>query len=256
MQFDRTRTTEELTSWLSKLESHNQFLIDNVDKIHPEYIQGFNLLDLHESRIPSLEEINRKLSLTDWRATWVYSNLSLDEYANYILKNVIPLNHEQPELFHDVALRLPMFFSKEYSKYLTQLCTLVMRAEPNLLDHAMKKAIQKHQFDKVAQIAERLREHPSELAQLSRMFYWTIDYGALGSRKNLLLFGSKLLLNADENFSKENKFELTYNSSEFVRDPNFLQNRIYVASDFNFFKKILRDYGKGMAYHHSAVASL
>lgn len=254
-QSDRTRTTEELVSWSSKLKSHSEFLLANIDKVHPEYIQGFNLLDLNE-RIPSLDELNQKLSVTDWGAVWVNSNLSIDQYAKFILKNQIPLNHDQPDLFHDIALRLPMFFSKDYTKYINQLCTLVMRAEPNLLDHAMKKAIEKHQFDKVAQISERLREHPSELAQLSRMFYWTVDYGAMGSRNKVRLYGSKLLMNADENFSKNDKFELTYNSSEYVRDHNLLQNRIYVASDFTFLKKILKDYGKGMAFHHSAVASV
>jgi phenylalanine-4-hydroxylase len=253
---DRTRSTEELTTWSKKLQTHNEFLFANVDKIHPEYIQGFNLLDLNESRIPSLHEINLKLSVTDWKAVWVASNLSLDQYAKYILKNKVPLNHDQPELFHDIALRLPMLFSKEYTKYLTSLCSLVLRAEPNLLDHAMRKAIERHQFDKVAQIAERLREHPSELSQLTRMFFWTIDNGAMGTRNKVKLYGSKLLMNADENFSRNGKFELTYNSSEFVRDHNFLQNKIYVASDFNFLKKVLKDYGKGMSFHHSTTASL
>ncbi len=263
----RVRSAEEQSLWSLKLKKHLEHLSKNTEWIHPEYLQGLNVLDLKDHTIPSLESLNEKLKKISWKIAWTETDLSVSKYAAFISKKTIPVffsienkNGLKSDFFQDVVLKTPMFFSQEYSHYISQLSLLITRAQPNLLDFALAKAKALGRVEQVNYLIERLKEHPSELTHLSRVFNWTIEYGMLVNSKRYMLYGSKALNFNEEGFIFNNlKKEILVATSEVIREDRetaLAQNRIYAVPGFDALNRVLRDYSKGMAYHYSATDSV
>jgi phenylalanine-4-hydroxylase len=161
---------------------------------NPHFLDGIHSLCLNSRRIPRLEEINRFLApLTGFQAKavsgYVPAFLFFDCLRNRTFPTTITIRRAdkldylpEPDIFHDVAGHVPMHTDPHFAEALVRLGACAHTAA-----------------ELVARIpgeGERLKTLTSIVKAMARFFWFTIEFGLMGSTRSpggLRVYGSGLL---------------------------------------------------------------
>ncbi|HKU44278.1 MAG TPA: hypothetical protein VJR89_39235, partial [Polyangiales bacterium] len=101
---------------------------------------------------------------------------------------------------------------------------------------------------------------PSEATVLARLYWWTVEYGLVGSLDDYRLYGAGLLSSLGEgHFCHESsvaKLPLTAACVEMSYDITRPQPQLYVARDFEQLERVLEDVEATLSYRRGGVAAL
>jgi phenylalanine-4-hydroxylase len=102
--------------------------------------------------------------------------------------------------------------------------------------------------------------HTSEAALLSRMNWWTAEYGLIGSLENPKIFGAGLLSSIGESRSclgpKVKKIPLSLECLNYSYDITEPQPHLFVTPDFNTLTQVLEQLASNMAFMLGGVTGL
>jgi phenylalanine-4-hydroxylase len=100
----------------------------------------------------------------------------------------------------------------------------------------------------------------SEAALLSRMNWWTAEYGLIGDIKNPKIFGAGLLSSVGEAreclSDKVKKIPLSADCVNFSYDITEPQPQLFVAKDFEQLGEVLEDFATRLSYRRGGVFGL
>src|SRR5213076_3286047 len=107
--------------------------------------------------------------------------------------------------------------------------------------------------------ATRLVEHrqktlgePSEMALLSRLHWWTVEYGLIGTLENPKIYGAGLLSSIGESVSclepAVKKIPYSIDAQNCAFDITTKQPQLFVSRDFQHLKDVLEEFASKMAY--------
>ena len=100
----------------------------------------------------------------------------------------------------------------------------------------------------------------SEAAELSRMNWWTAEYGLIGDLKNPQIFGAGLLSSVGESRSslsdRVRKIPLSLDCIRQTYDITEPQPQLFVAKDFKHLSTVLEELAKTMAYRIGGTKAL
>jgi phenylalanine-4-hydroxylase len=173
----------------------------------------------------------------------------------------------EPDLAHDVIGHLPMLFSREHREFLQRLASVMSRARSNGLDDALYTANRslaalktrgapslaelRAAAERVARIHRALRTGASELAELARMYLWSVEFGLMGTTSEFSVAGAALFSATLETESiVDGRATLRPYSIDVVKaDIEFtdLQSSYFVARDFAHLHDVLGQYELRMA---------
>ena len=118
-----------------------------------------------------------------------------------------------PDIIHEAAGHAPIIANKDYAKYLTEYGEIANKAIMSSEDMELYYAIRelsdiKEQTNintkKVKKYNEKLKKayknitYVSESSLLSRMNWWTVEYGLIGTIDNYKIYGAGLLSSVEE----------------------------------------------------------
>jgi phenylalanine-4-hydroxylase len=169
-------------------------------------------------------------------------------------------------MVHDVLGHLPMLFSEEYREFLKRLATVMTRAVPNELDAEYYEALRQvtslrsdpatppHDVaaaeTRLGNVYEAFKNGASELAQLRRMYIWSIEFGLLGSSDDFKVLGSALLSAPTEfRAACQRTAPIVPYSLAVVDCENAVSDLLaqyFVAPDFVHWRRVLAQYEAGM----------
>lgn len=204
-------------------------IIKNINEnkgIHPDYVYGFNRLDLRENLPPTLAELNTKLYGIGWQAIFVKGLVPNLLYAELQKNCIFPiaadirkkrdLEHSAaPDFIHDIVGHLPMMFSAPYQKLVVSWASLVIENPPTKGDMASNKALydlinEKEKMDlcertiqekteilKKAYI-DNLKLPPSKYAMLERFYTWAVEFGIIKNNETMNIIGGAALSSTSE----------------------------------------------------------
>jgi phenylalanine-4-hydroxylase len=245
---------------------------------HKVYFQGLLDTGISFDRIPRIEEMNDILAKIGWGAVAVDGFIPPAAFMEFQAYKVLviacdmrQIHHIEytpaPDIVHEAAGHAPIIVDREYSKYLQRFGEVGAKAMSSKKDFELYEAIrhlsilkeQPNSDPKEVEEATKLVEsrqknlgEPSEMALLSRLHWWTVEYGLIGTLENPKIYGAGLLSSIGESVSclepgvKKNPYSIDAMSQPF--DITTKQPQLFVCRDFEHLKNVLEEFAGKMAY--------
>ncbi len=245
---------------------------------HKVYFQGLLDTGISFERIPRIQEMNDILAKIEWGAVAVDGFIPPAAFMEFQAYKVLviacdmrQIHHIEytpaPDIVHEAAGHAPIIVDREYSKYLQRFGEVGAKAMSSKKDFELYQAIrhlsilkeQPNSNSKEIEEATKLVEHrqktlgePSEMALLSRLHWWTVEYGLIGTLENPKIYGAGLLSSIGESVSclepHVKKIPYSIDAMKTPFDITTKQPQLFVCRDFEHLKEVLEEFASKMAY--------
>jgi phenylalanine-4-hydroxylase len=245
---------------------------------HECYLEGLEKTGVEIEKIPRIEEISKKLEKFGWRALPVSGFIPPAAFMELQSLGVLPIACEMrtldhlmytpaPDIVHEAAGHAPILVHPEFANYLREYAQIARKAIISKEDLDLYEAIRElsdlkenpdssvQQINYAQANLDRISEsmsHLSEAGELSRMNWWTAEYGLIGDPKNPKIFGAGLLSSVGEAkwcLSKNvKKIPLSLDCIKTGYDITEPQPQLFVTPDFKTLSQILEQLSSRMAF--------
>jgi phenylalanine-4-hydroxylase len=250
------------------------------------YIKGLQRAGLSIEYIPDLQTMNDNLGKIGWGAVTVDGFIppaAFMEYQAYrvlvIAADIRQINHIEytpaPDIIHESAGHAPIIADTDYNNYLSYFGSIGAKAMFSSKDFELYEAIRNLSILKEAvdaneeeiaraerllqQISENMGE-PSEMALLSRLHWWTVEYGLIGTLEDPKIYGAGLLSSIGESSTcmKPDVKKLWYNKDtiNYSYDITKPQPQLFVTETFQNLIDVLEDFANTMAFRKGGTESI
>lgn len=253
---------------------------------HESYLDGLNKTGIEIEQIPKISDISQKLQKFGWRAIPVSGFIPPAAFMELQSLGVLPIASDMrsidhlkytpaPDIVHEAAGHAPLLVHPEFARYLRQYAEVAKKAIISHEDIALYEAIRilsdckENPLSTPEQIEEAERNlslvaksmtHVSEASELSRMNWWTAEYGLIGSLKSPKILGAGLLSSVGESRTclseAVKKIPLSVECVNMAYDITEPQPQLFVARDFNHLTEVLEAQAERMAFRRGGLQSL
>ena len=250
------------------------------------YIPGLKKAGLTIEKIPSLQEINDALTAIGWGAVTVDGFIppaAFMEFQAYrvlvIAADIRQLEHIEytsaPDIIHESAGHAPIISDTKYNQYLSYLGKIGTKALFSSKDYELYESIRALSIIKempnvdteALAKAEALVSYnqqnlgtPSEMALLSRLQWWSVEYGLIGDINNPKIYGAGLLSSIGESAScmqpEVKKITYTIDALKVGYDITKEQPQLFVTPTFQNLIDVLEQFESTMAYRVGGLESV
>ena len=261
--------------WKFIMKISVSFFKKHADKI---YIEGLKKTGITINRIPKIENINKKLSVFGWRAVCVRGFIPPQAFMEFQSLRILPIaadmrDHRNltytpaPDIVHEAAGHAPIIANKDYRNYLIKYGKLSVKAiissEDMKLYYAIRdlsdiKANKEASKNEIKNCEKNLKNayqnisYISESAMLSRMNWWTVEYGLVGNINKPKIYGAGLLSSVSESENcltkKVKKISLNLDCINYNYDITEQQPQLFVTPNYNHLTKTLNKLSEKMSY--------
>lgn len=256
------------------------------DVAYYPYIKGLARAGLSIERIPDLQTMNDNLAKIGWGAVTVdgfIPPVAFMEFQSYrvlvIAADIRQIHHiaytPAPDIIHESAGHAPIIADTDYNNYLSYFGSIGAKAMFSSKDHELYEAIRrlsilkedpnaspaeiKKAEKKVAFCQDNLGD-PSEMALLSRLHWWTVEYGLIGTLENPKIYGAGLLSSIGESVTcmHEDVKKLWYNldTVNYSYDITKEQPQLFVTPTFQNLIDVLEAFADTMSFRKGGAESI
>jgi phenylalanine-4-hydroxylase len=253
---------------------------------HPAYARGLAQAGMSVERIPLIDEMDRCLSEFGWGAVCVDGFIPPRAFVEFQALGILPVAAEirrvehlpytpAPDIIHEAGGHAPILPDPEYAAFLRRIGECGERAfasarDAQLYDAIFRLSVVKEQRDATpAEISDAERalaellarpEPPSEAAQLARLYWWTAEYGLVGTPSDYKLYGAGLLSSlAESHFCHDpevRKIALGRDCVEVDYDITRPQPQLFVVPEFAALHEVLDAVCARFAFRSTGAAGL
>ncbi len=268
-------TQQDHAIWRYVMRQNINFLKDHA---HQAYLEGLSRTGIGIDKIPSIEEMNEILGKIGWAAVTVDGFIPPFAFMTFQAKRVLvvaadlrQINHIEytpaPDIIHEAAGHAPIIADPEYAEYLRRIGEVGSKAMSSKKDFELYEAIRalsilKETPDADPNVVEASEKdvlykqenlgEPSEMALLSRLHWWTVEYGLIGDTKNFKIYGAGILSSIGESFGclspKVKKLPYNPDTANYAFDITTTQPQLFVTPSFKHLNDVLDQFTKNMAY--------
>lgn len=247
-------------------------------KAHGIYLRGLVDTGIDVERIPRIEAMNERLQKLGWRCVGVRGFIPPAVFTELQAHGILAIaadirTHKHlaytpaPDIVHESAGHAPIIADAEYAAYLKACGEVGFKAIASAEDRALFEAIRNLSVVKedpfatpedVAHAEARLSaasasgRYVSESTRASRLYWWTAEYGLVGSLESPKLFGAGLLSSIGEAVHcltpEVKKLPLTPACGDVSYDITRMQPQLFVARDFRHLNEVLEQFKSSLAY--------
>ncbi len=248
------------------------------DRAHPIYLEGLAQTGIEGEVIPRLETMNEKLQKLGWRCVGVrgfippavfteLQTLGILAIAADIRSHKTLLYTPAPDIVHESAGHAPILADAAYASYVRAAGEVGFKAIASAEDRALFEAIRNLSVvkedplasaDDVAHAEHRLDaasrsvRYVSESTKASRLYWWTAEYGLVGTLDAPRLYGAGLLSSIGEAehclTPAVRKVPLSVECVNMAYDITRMQPQLFVARDFSHLNDVLADFKQTLAW--------
>jgi phenylalanine-4-hydroxylase len=253
---------------------------------HQKYLDGLRETGISSDRIPLIEEMDQRLRKFGWRAVAVSGFIPPGVFMEFQSLGILPIACDMrqvehlaytpaPDIVHEAAGHAPLIASPDYSAYLRSYGELSRKAIFSSQDMDVYEAIRHLSIVKedpastearIAAAQKRLDDavaavdYVSEATLLSRMGWWTFEYGLVGSVEQPKIFGAGLLSSVGESYHclgpSVKKIPFSVDCVEVTYDITRPQPQLFVARDFQQLTDALEELARTMAFRQGGAPGL
>jgi phenylalanine-4-hydroxylase len=253
---------------------------------HPSYITGLKKTGISLDKIPDVQEMNQALDKIGWRAVVVNGFIPPAAFMEFQAHKILVISAEMrtiehilytpaPDIVHEAAGHAPIITDEKYAEYLQKFGEYgskamasrmdfevyeairhlsILKEYPNSSDEEIKKA----EADLNAKI--EANNIPSEAALLSRLHWWTVEYGLIGSPQNFKQYGAGLLSSVGESEHcldpGVKKIPLSLKCIDYNYDITTMQPQLFVAKDWQQLIDVLEEFADSMCFRKGGTSAL
>lgn len=244
---------------------------------HPAYRDGLAATGIAVERIPSIAEMNERLSRFGWGAVCVDGFIPPRAFQEFQARGLLPVAADMrtrehiaytpaPDIIHEAAGHAPILTEPAYAAYLRRIGEVGKRAftvpeEDRVFQASYLLSEVKEDPsaspERVARVERELAEavasvpEDSEGAWLSRLYWWTAEYGLVGEVSNYRMYGAGLLSSLGESHAchapNVRKLPLDETCIHLGYDITRPQPQLFVARDFEHLHEVLERVSKLLA---------
>ena len=245
---------------------------------HKVYFQGLLDTGISFERIPRISEMNEILGKIGWGAVAVDGFIPPAAFMEFQAYKVLviacdmrQLHHIEytpaPDIVHEAAGHAPIIVDREYSNYLQRFGEVGARAMSSKKDFELYEAIRHlsilkelpdsdpKEVEKATRKVEAGQQNlgdPSEMALLSRLHWWTVEYGLIGTLEEPKIYGAGLLSSIGESVSclesQVKKIPYSIEAAQTAFDITTKQPQLFVCRDFQHLSDVLEEFAGKMAF--------
>jgi phenylalanine-4-hydroxylase len=261
--------------WRFIMRQNTFFLKEYAHKV---YFQGLLDTGISFERIPRISEMNEILGKIGWGAVAVDGFIPPAAFMEFQAYKVLviacdmrQLHHIEytpaPDIVHEAAGHAPIIVDREYSNYLQRFGEVGARAMSSKKDFELYEAIRHlsilkelpdsdpKEVEKATRKVEEGQQNlgnPSEMALLSRLHWWTVEYGLIGSLEKPKIYGAGLLSSIGESVSclesHVKKTPYSIEAAQTAFDITTKQPQLFVCRDFQHLSDVLEEFAGKMAF--------
>lgn len=250
------------------------------------YLEGLEKTGISEDCIPRIEEMSQKLEKFGWKAMPVSGFIPPAAFMELQSLSILPIASDMrsldhllytpaPDIVHEAAGHAPIIIDPEYAAYLKEYAQVAKKAIISKEDLNLYEAIRDlsdikenpaSTAEQIKASEERLQKtikestHVSEATELSRMNWWTAEYGLIGSLEQPKIFGAGLLSSIGESKAclsdRVKKIPLTVQCIQQTYDITEPQPQLFVTPDFKTLVQVLHEMANKMAYKVGGLEGL
>ncbi|HVP07247.1 MAG TPA: aromatic amino acid hydroxylase [Candidatus Acidoferrum sp.] len=269
--------------WRYVMRQNLSFLKDHA---HEAYVDGLRRTGISVERIPSIFEMNEILARIGWACVTVDGFIppaAFMEYQAYrvlvVAADMRQINHIEytpaPDIIHEAAGHAPIIADPEYAEYLRRIGEIGARAISSRRDFELYQAIRHLSILKEmpdadpAEVENSERDvmerqqnlgTPSEMAKLSRLHWWTVEYGLIGDLNNPKIYGAGLLSSIGESANcltdRVRKLPYGLDTAEYAFDITTQQPQLFVTPNFQHLIDVLEQFADTMALRTGGAEGL
>lgn len=236
---------------------------------HRAYGAGLGQTGISVERIPRMEEMDEHLAPFGWGAVCVDGFIPPRAFQELQSLSILPIAADMrtaehlvytpaPDIIHEAAGHAPILPDATYAGYLRRIGAAGARAFTLPEDSAVDRAIYalselKEQPSATAEQLARVEQalvaarasvrRVSEAVRLSRLYWWTSEYGLVGTPSEYKLYGAGLLSSLWESFAchdpKVRKLPLSVAAGNVEYDVTRPQPQLFVARSFEQLHDVL-----------------
>lgn len=268
-------TPEEQATWRYILRQLRDFLKDHA---HSCYSEGLKKTGIGIESIPKIKDMDLLLQDFGWGAVPVSGFIPPAAFMEFQSLSILPvacdmrtLDHllytPAPDIVHEAAGHAPILIHPEYAEYLKNYAqvakkSIISREDLDQYEAIRKLSDIKESGDSTAQDILKAEKklvdvnhqisHVSEASLLSRMNWWTAEYGLIGDLKNPKIYGAGLLSSLGESRdclkSHVQKIPLDISCVDVSYDITEPQPQLFVTPDFKTLNEVLEDLAKRLSF--------
>lgn len=244
---------------------------------HPSYARGLAASAISADHIPSIQEIDRGLASLGWGAVCVDGFIPPRAFQAFQSLGVLPIAAEirtpdhlpytpAPDIIHEAAGHAPILIDPVYAAYVRAVGEVGARAFASPADARIDRAVRVLSELKETAVDDALlgaaeieleravaaMGEPSEAARVARLYWWTAEYGLVGTPEDYRLYGAGLLSSLGESHfchrPEVRKVPLAADCTRVGYDITRPQPQLFVARDFDHLHGVLADVSQTLAY--------
>ncbi|HVZ31657.1 MAG TPA: aromatic amino acid hydroxylase, partial [Polyangiaceae bacterium] len=253
---------------------------------HPSYVRGLAESGISAEHIPSVGQMNQCLGAIGWRAVCVDGFIPPRAFQAFQALGILPIAAEirsvehlpytpAPDIIHEAAGHAPILIDPRYAAFVREAGRVALRAFANPADARVDRAVRlasdlaesgRALPDDLRAARHELTEAiaalgpPSEAAKVARLYWWTAEYGLVGSPKDYRLYGAGLLSSLGESHfchrPEVAKLPLSAACVDVGYDITRPQPQLFVARDFEQLHAVLAEVARGLSYAQGGIAAL
>lgn len=263
-----------------------QLIIFLSKHAHPCYLEGLKRTGISSEKIPRIDEMDKRLEEFGWGAVPVSGFIPPAAFMEFQSLSLLPIASDMrtldhllytpaPDIVHEAAGHAPILVEPAFAEYLRRYATVASNAIISREDLNQYEAIRelsdikenpvstpediKYAEKKLAEVNSRI-SYVSEAGLLSRMNWWTAEYGLIGPLDNPRIFGAGLLSSVGESqqslSSKVKKIPLDIHCLDYSYDITEQQPQLFVTPDFESLYKVLEQLADQMAFRRGGSYGL
>jgi phenylalanine-4-hydroxylase len=254
---------------------------------HPVYLEGLKRTGIALDHIPSIEEMNDCLAQLGWCAVVVDGFIPPAIFMEFQALKVLVIaldmrSVEQifytpaPDIVHEAAGHAPFIVDIDYAEFLQRFGEVGMKAIASKQDLEQYEAIRtlsilkacpSSNADDIAKAEAHLQSlsdsdaPPSEAALLTRLHWWTVEYGLVGEVNDYRIFGAGLLSSLGESAhclddQTVAKIPLTVDAVRTPYDITREQPQLFVTRSCKHLSQVLEEFAAAMCFSRGGAGSL
>lgn len=267
-------THEDQAVWRFIMKQLFHYLKDHA---HKAYVEGLSKTGISVERIPSIKEMDEKLSHYGWRAVPVSGFIPPAAFMSFQAHRILPIASEMrsienvlytpaPDIVHEASGHAPILIDQDFTDYLGAYADVAAKAIISSEDLALYEAIRdlsdlkeatSSTPDDIKKAEEHLNQtskamtYVSEAQLLGRMNWWTAEYGLIGELNDPKIFGAGLLSSIGESrkvFNGPKHVPFDVKCLDYTYDITEQQPQLFVAKNFESLIEALKEMSLEMAF--------
>lgn len=272
--YDAYDTVDQAVWRFILLQTYNQL----KDTAHPIYVDGLQQTGISIDRIPRIEEMDACLSRFGWGAVCVDGFIPPRAFQEFQALGILTIAADirtadhlaytpAPDIIHESAGHAPIIPDPDYNRFLRRFGEVGKLAFSSSEDLDVYNAIRNLSVVKedIASTAEQIYDaevrleqaigavsFTSEASLLSRLHWWTVEYGLIGKPDAYKIYGAGILSSVGESYflhlPEVKKIPLTAGCIDVNYDITKQQPQLFVVETFDQLNGILDEVCEKFAF--------